>query len=201
MEPTPSNALRSLAEVLRAGDSVITPHVAEPSAPPVLGELAAAGPRAAAAAAEYAVIVEAVREGYLLHYGQPRILDGTDPDLALLAGDYLYATGLERLGALGDLAAVRELSDLISLSAHVHGAGAPGAELAGALWLAAAVAVGAGPSEAHEQAKAAAGAGAPEAAELLLGAAERGAEGEAMRARLGEALEAIGFASSRTDFS
>ena len=45
---------------------------------------------------------------------------GADRDLALLAGDYLYALGLERLAALGDLDAVRELSDLISLAAQVH---------------------------------------------------------------------------------
>jgi hypothetical protein len=39
------------------------------------------------------------------------------PDLALLAGDRLYALGLERLVALGDLAAVRELADVITLCA------------------------------------------------------------------------------------
>ena len=38
-----------------------------------------------------------------------------DPDLALLAGDRLYALGLERLVALGDLEAVRELADVIAL--------------------------------------------------------------------------------------
>ena len=47
-------------------------------------------------------MVEAVREGYLLHYGEPRLLAGHDADLALLAGDYLYALGLDRLAALGD---------------------------------------------------------------------------------------------------
>ncbi len=47
-------------------------------------------------------MVEAVREGYLLHYGEPRLLAGHDADLALLAGDYLYALGIERLAALGD---------------------------------------------------------------------------------------------------
>ena len=58
-------------------------------------------------------MVEAVREGYLLHYGEPRLLAGHDPDLALLAGDYLYALGIERLAALGDAEAVLELADLI----------------------------------------------------------------------------------------
>ena len=52
-------------------------------------------------------MVEAVREGYLLHYGEPRLLAGHDADLALLAGDYLYALGLDRLAALGDTAPSR----------------------------------------------------------------------------------------------
>ena len=102
---------------------MVSPHVADPTGvAPALGLLAAAGPRTAAAPGEYALVVEAVREGYLLHYAAPgaRVVRGADGDLALLAGDYLYALGLERLAALGDLAAVRELSDLISLAAQVH---------------------------------------------------------------------------------
>ena len=75
-----------------------------------LGVIAAAGPRAAAAPGEYAFVVEAVREGYLLHYGEPRLLAGHDDDLALLAGDYLYALGIDRLAALGDTAAVAVLA-------------------------------------------------------------------------------------------
>ena len=47
----------------------------------------------------------------------PRLLDTDDPDLRLLAGDYLYALGLSRLARLGDLEAVRELADLITLCA------------------------------------------------------------------------------------
>ena len=103
---------------------MISPHVADPEkADPALGLLAAAGPRAAEAPGEYALLIETVREGYLLHYGRPRVVVGADADLALLAGDYLYALGLERLAALGDLEAVRELSDLISLSAQLHAEG------------------------------------------------------------------------------
>ena len=88
--------------------------------------------------------VESVREGYLLHYGEPRILAGADHDLGLLAGDYLYALGLERLAALGDLDAVRELSDLISLAASSTTASARPARAereAQALWLAVATAI------------------------------------------------------------
>jgi geranylgeranyl pyrophosphate synthase len=61
-----------------------------------------------------------VREGYLLHYGEPRLLAGHDEDLALLAGDYLYALGIERLAQLGDTAAVHVLADLIGTCARLH---------------------------------------------------------------------------------
>jgi hypothetical protein len=114
------NALEALAEQLRAEDTPISPHVVDPAEPPELGELAAAGSGAAAAPGEYALVVEAVREGYLLHYEQPRLLAGHDSDLALLAGDYLYALGLDRLAALGDTRAVTILSDLISDCARLQ---------------------------------------------------------------------------------
>jgi hypothetical protein len=115
-----SDALRVLADQLRAEDTPISPHVIYPTERPELGELAAAGPGAAAAPAEYALVVEAVREGYLLHYEEPRLLAGHDPDLALLAGDYLYALGLDRLAALEDPRAVAILSDLISTCARLR---------------------------------------------------------------------------------
>jgi len=79
-----------------------------------------------------AFVLEAVYEGYLLHYAEPRAFEGMDPDLKLLAGDSLYALGLERLAATGDIEAVRELSDLISLCAFVQAEGRP--ELADELW-------------------------------------------------------------------
>ena len=129
----PEAALQQLAEQLRHQDTVISSHVVEPSERPVLGPLTAAGPRAAAAPAEYSLVVESIREGYELHYGTPRILAGHDDDLALLAGDYLYALGLERLAALGDDEAVAELSDLISLCAVSHAEGSAGT--VPALWL------------------------------------------------------------------
>jgi hypothetical protein len=68
-------------------------------------------------------VLEAVYEGYLLHYGSPRLFDGMDEDLRLLAGDALYALGLARLAESGDLPAVAELSDLISRSAQAHAEG------------------------------------------------------------------------------
>jgi hypothetical protein len=122
----PEDALRALAAQLREEETPISPHVVDPAAAPELGALAAAGAGAAAAPGEYALVVEAVREGYLLHYGEPRLLAGHDADLGLLAGDYLYALGLDRLAALGDTAAVAILSDLISTCAQLHSEGREG---------------------------------------------------------------------------
>jgi hypothetical protein len=111
----PTNALRDLADQLRAEDTPIAPHVIDPAEPSRLGELAGGGERA--------LVVEAVREGYLLHYEQPRLLAGHDSDLALLAGDYLYALGLDRLAALEDTRSVAILSDLISDCARLQAEG------------------------------------------------------------------------------
>ena len=77
-------------------------------------------------------VLEAVYEGYLLHYGEPRAFTGMDEDLRLLAGDTLYALGLARLAAAGDLEAVAELADLISLTSQTWLAGRP--EVADELW-------------------------------------------------------------------
>lgn len=111
------NALQTLADQLRAEETPISPYVVDPADPPTLGDLAGGG--------EYALVVEAVREGYLLHYEHPRLLAGHDPDLALLAGDYLYALGLDRLATLGDTRAVAILSDLISECARRQAEGRP----------------------------------------------------------------------------
>jgi len=155
----PEDALRLLAAQLRAEDTPISPHVVVPTETPALGLLAAAGPAAASAPAEYALVVEAVREGYLLHYGEPRLLVGHDADLALLAGDYLYALGIERLSTLGDSDAVCELADLISLCAQLHSEGREDA--LPDLWRASATVLGEGPSDEHEAAKLALRSGQP----------------------------------------
>ena len=116
----PSQALSLLAARLREAESPLSAHVTDPEERPVFGLLAALGPRAAAVPGEYAFVVEAVREGYLLHYGSPRLLAGHDDDLALLAGDYLYALGIDRLATLGDTEAVAVLGDLIGRCAQLH---------------------------------------------------------------------------------
>ena len=116
----PAAVLQVLAAQLRAEDTPISPHVVDPVVEPIFGPLVAAGPRSVSAPAEYALVVEVVREGYLLHYGEPRLLAGHDQDLGLLAGDYLYALGIERLAELGDDEAVHGLADLISVCAQLH---------------------------------------------------------------------------------
>ena len=133
-------------------------------------QLAAAGPRAAASPAEYELLLEAIYEGYLLHYAAPRLLRAPEADLGLLAGDQLYALGLARLVKLGDLEAVAELADVITLTALAHGAGR--ADLAYAIWTAGARAVGWGPSGAHGRAKELARAGEAGALEAMRAAAQ-----------------------------
>jgi len=106
------SALQVLADQLREEGTPISEHVVDPvgSAEPGLSD-------------EYALVFEAVREGYLLHYGEPRLMAGHDADLGLLAGDYLYALGLDRLAALGDTEAVAALSELIAKCAQLHAEG------------------------------------------------------------------------------
>jgi hypothetical protein len=169
------SVLRRLAKDLRAAGGPLAAAVVEPD-PHVLeaarhGALAAAGPRAEGNDAEYELLVEAVREGYLLHYDEGRVVGGEDADLALLAGDRLYADGLARLAELGDLVAVRELADVISLGAQAHAVGDE--ELADAVWEAGAVAVGWGSTPAHEVAKAAARAQEAGAAHALRAASRQ----------------------------
>jgi hypothetical protein len=136
----PNDALVVLAERLRREETPISAHVVEPEEGPGFGLLAAAGPRAASAPGEYALVVESVREGYLLHYGESRLLRGHDPDLALLAGDYLYALGIEALAALGDAEAVAVLAETIARCAQLDAEGRE--DEVAALWRASALAVG-----------------------------------------------------------
>jgi hypothetical protein len=202
--PDPAAALSALTAELREEESVIADHVRDPdpSVEPALGCLVAVGPRAADDPGEYALLFESVREGFLLHYGEPRLLDSVDPDLALLAGDHLYALGLRRLAALGDLEAVRELADLISLCAQVQGEPERTPERVGtessALWLASAVAVGAGGTPGHEKAKATLRDGAPHAAAQLWAAAHERAAGTHLDEQLRLAADAIDFGPDRS---
>jgi hypothetical protein len=127
--------------------------------------LAAEGPRAEGRREEYALLVEAIYEGYLLHYGSPRVVLAPEADVGVLAGDRLYAIGLERLVALGDTDAVAELADTITLSALAQGGGHKA--LADAIWEAGARAVGWGSSAIHRRAKSLVLEGSEEALEAM----------------------------------
>ena len=139
------------------------------SSHPGPAQLAATGPRARGREREYELLLEMILEGYRLHYTEPSVVRPDDPDLALLLGDQLYALGLSRLAALGDVEAVAELADVISLVAQAHSTSDP--DLARAVWEAGAVAVGWGASEDHRRAKERARANHEDASDALLRAA------------------------------
>ena len=73
----------------------------------------------------FALGLETIYEGYLVHYGRPRLHEPQDGDAALVLGDYFYAQGLKRIASLGDVAAVADLAELISLCAQAQGDGRP----------------------------------------------------------------------------
>jgi hypothetical protein len=91
--------------------------------------------------ARFALGVETIYEGYLVHYGRPRLFAPADEDTALLLGDYLYAHGLVRIAAEGDVDAVAELAELISLCAQLRAEALDGD---GAAWAATASLLGRG---------------------------------------------------------
>ncbi|HEY2435907.1 MAG TPA: hypothetical protein VGH93_01915 [Solirubrobacteraceae bacterium] len=164
----------ALVGALREHGGIVASLLDEPTASaqndrPGPAQIAAAGPRAAAAPEEYELLLEMILEGSHLHYGPQRLVRTADLDLALLVGDQLYALGLARLAAVGDLAAVTELADVISLVAEAHASS--DAALADAVWEAGAVAIGWGADARHQTAKELARTGDPRAATALREAA------------------------------
>ena len=117
--------MSALARVVEAADPALTEHAVASPGPDRFAELVSDPDRL--------FVLEAVYEGYLLHYGSPRAFAGMDRDLRLLGGDSLYALGLRRLAEIGDLDAVAELSDLISAAARAQAEGNP--QRAEHLWL------------------------------------------------------------------
>ena len=93
----------------------------------------------------FALGLETIYEGYLVHYGRPRLFEPADDETALLLGDYLYAHGLVRIAATGELDAVAALAELISTCAHLR---AEGAEGDGEAWVGASRRLGGDPSAA-----------------------------------------------------
>jgi hypothetical protein len=78
------------------------------------------------AESRFAVGLETIYEGYLLHYGRPRLFQADDRDTRILLGDYLYAHGLVRIAALGEVEPVGALAELLSLCAHLRAEALPG---------------------------------------------------------------------------
>ncbi len=105
---------------------------AERSPEPVFSVLAPPG---------HALAIETIYEGYLVHYGRSRLFAPGDDDTALLLGDYLYAQGLVRVAESGDVAAVADLAELISLCGQARADGRDGD---GAAWAATAALLGRG---------------------------------------------------------
>ncbi len=100
-----SGALEALtARLLAEGGLLAGAAVAAPS-----GATAGLGDAAAGGDEGYALLVEAIREA----------------DLALLAGDRLYALGLSELAERGDLESVAALARVIALCAQAHAEGQP----------------------------------------------------------------------------
>jgi hypothetical protein len=89
----------------------------------------------------YALGLETIYEGYLLHYGRPRLFAPPDHDHGLLLGDYLYAHGLVRIAAFEEIEAVADLAKLISLCAQLRAEDGPGD---GPAWAATAALLGKG---------------------------------------------------------
>ena len=111
--------MSALAEVIEAVEPALRPYAVGQPPPGRFG-------------GDHAFVLEAVYEGFLLHYREPRGFAGMDADLRLLAGDALYALGLARLASAGALDAVAELADLISLCSRAEAEGRQ--ELVEALW-------------------------------------------------------------------
>jgi hypothetical protein len=120
---------------LRISATELSEHLREPA----LGELEPVF--SPLAEARFALGLETIYEGYAVHYGRPRLYEPGDGDAALVLGDYLYAQGLARIAALGEVEAVSDLAELISLCAHARGDGARGD---GPAWAATAALLGRG---------------------------------------------------------
>lgn len=162
-----AGALEQLAAALRAESGLLADATVDPGpdADRSLADAVLAGPRAAIVGPTLALAAEATREAELLHHAPEaaRVLRTDDRDLALLAGDRLYAFGLLRLAEAGWTDEVAILSDVVALVARLHagvaweiGPATPGVAAAGtgpaaaasartdALWRCAVAALGQG---------------------------------------------------------
>lgn len=113
------------------------------------GELMCEAIFSALGPARHALGIETIYEGYLVHYGRSRLFAPADDETALLLGDYLYAQGLVQIAEKGDVEAVSDLSELISLCGQGRAEQRPGD---GAAWAATAALLGAGALESAREA-------------------------------------------------
>ena len=103
------------------------------------------------APAALAAGLETIYEGYLMHYGRPRLFAAGDRDTQILLGDYLYAHGLVRVAEHGDTALVADLAELLSLCAQLRAEARAGEPIAdGVLWAATHALIGSGNGELSE---------------------------------------------------
>lgn len=121
---TGSPVLVLLADALREEGGLPPEVVRDPAAgaDDAVGRAVSAGPRAAVVGPALALAAEATREAELLHHAPElaRVVVTDDRDLALLAGDRLYALGLERLADGGWTDEVAILADIVALVARLH---------------------------------------------------------------------------------
>jgi hypothetical protein len=132
----------------------------------------------------FAHALETIYEGYLVHYGEPRLFASRDGNTRLLLGDYLYAQGLVHLAATGLVEAVSDMAELISLCAHLKAERSSGD---GAAWAATAALLGRG-----ELALARAALRDDDDATELLQVAESAAGGDAVTRALAAHTELVG---------
>ena len=132
-------------------------------------QVAATGPRARGREREYELLLEMILEGYRLHYDEPLVVRTAGRRPGVPSRRSAVRARTLAPGMLGDLDAVAELADVISLVALAHAAS--DRELASAVWEAGAISVGWGPSDAHAEAKAQARVHDPGAADALRAAA------------------------------
>jgi hypothetical protein len=130
------STLDDLSAELRADGGLLAAATSGPGvdADTTVGELAGA---------ERALAAEAIHEGALLHYDTGRVLRSDDADLELLAGDRLFALGLDRLAAGADLEAIAVLSDVIADCARAAAEGR--ADDIAAIWRRGAAEIGRAP--------------------------------------------------------
>jgi hypothetical protein len=139
----PTSAAIDLWDELAAGAAAESPLWAEALRPAAEQERVAIF--SALASEPFALGFETIYEGYLVHYGRPRLFAPADDHVAILLGDCLYAHGLVRIAATGDIDAVAALAELISACAALRADGADGD---GEEWVAAARRLGGDPGPA-----------------------------------------------------